>query len=1052
MICQSISPAAPVAASYANEALIIERSESTYKYNADGTGEKDSFVRMKLQTEAGARQFSVLSLPFASATEIIKIETLVVHHPDGTSTETPASDGMEMPAPVTQQAPLYSDLKMLQIPVRSLRAGDVLEFTVHLQRKNPEAAGQFWDTYTFTSNMVVLSETLTLDVPKNKYVKQWSSELKPIITEDPARTIYVWSSSQLKPTPSGAKKEDDAPEAPKPVKPDVAWTTFHTWAEVGEWYRALAAPRAASTDAVRARADEITRSASTPEAQIQALYAFVSTHIRYIGIDFGIGRYQPHLAAEVLANQYGDCKDKDTLLEALLHAKGFSSAPALIGVNVDMVPDLPSPAFFNHVITTVNLPSGRAWVDTTPGVAPFRLLVNLLRDKAALVVPPTGDATIEHTPADPPFPFVDRLEAVATLKKDGELSGQVSITDRSDSEILVRALALGLAPAQWDRGSQLVANTLGFSGTTSNSRFEHPEDIAQPVHLTYDYNKKPFGDWDNFQILPLFPVNPLPVAPDKEPTSEIDLGAPRTENALSRIHLPEGFGIDLPNAIHVKTPFATFDLTFKFENGDFVAERDLVILRGKLPAKSWQEYKTFTENISLNKLNWVQLNAKVSTGTGSHPPKPGENNLEAASLVSEANELEKKQDYTTALQKLDEAKKINPEQPWLWSNYGYIAMVQNNPDDAKKFFRHEIANNPEEAYPAQLLAGLLLRRSETQEAISVLKASFDRDSSNPAIATMLATLQANDNLYAAIGTLHEADKAKPDDVHILSQLGDLLIYGNRKTEAAEIATRLLAGTSDDPNRLNDGAYLLAEADGDLASAEKSSRKSIEILEGQMAVAAISEANQQSFGRTMLLTASWDTLGYILLRQKKLDEAVDYLEAAWKNQPEVTTGLHYGQALEAAGKRSEALRIYRLASPQIRGNPAKSPDLHLVQDNIARLKAANVALDGKSTDSQTLQEERTFQLHMETRCQSFESSTFRMQIVSTGIADVMHVGGGSVPDKVVDSIRKLSLSHLVPIASKAKILRDAVFTCSAVKSDGYLVMMPLGGIQAEQVGH
>ena len=65
---------------------------------------------------------------------------------------------------------------------------------------------------------------------------------------------------------------------------------------------------------------------------------------------------------------------------------------------------------------------------------------------------------------------------------------------------------------------------------------------------------------------------------------------------------------------------------------------------------------------------------------------------------------------------------------------------------------------------------------------------------------------------------------------------------------------------------------------------------------------------------------------------------------------------------------------------------------------------------------------------------------------------MHVGGGSVPDKVVDSIRKLDLHHLVPTASKAKILRDAVFTCSAGKSDGYLVLMPLGGIQAEHAGN
>ena len=137
-LCQSVPGPPSSPASYANEALVIERTETAYKYNEDGTGERSTFVRMKVQTEAGASQFSVVSFPFASSSESPTLDSLVVHHPDGTSTETPASDGMEMPAPVTQQAPLYSDLKMLQVPVRSLRAGDVLELSVHFQRRIPK--------------------------------------------------------------------------------------------------------------------------------------------------------------------------------------------------------------------------------------------------------------------------------------------------------------------------------------------------------------------------------------------------------------------------------------------------------------------------------------------------------------------------------------------------------------------------------------------------------------------------------------------------------------------------------------------------------------------------------------------------------------------------------------------------------------------------------------------------------------------------------------------------------------------------------------------------
>src|ERR1017187_1003677 len=93
-LCQSVPSPAPTPPSYANEALIVERSETTYKYNEDGTGERSTFMRMKVQTEAGATQFSVVSFPFASSSETPTLDSLVVHHPDGTTTETPASDGM----------------------------------------------------------------------------------------------------------------------------------------------------------------------------------------------------------------------------------------------------------------------------------------------------------------------------------------------------------------------------------------------------------------------------------------------------------------------------------------------------------------------------------------------------------------------------------------------------------------------------------------------------------------------------------------------------------------------------------------------------------------------------------------------------------------------------------------------------------------------------------------------------------------------------------------------------------------------------------------------
>ncbi len=91
------------------------------------------------------------------------------------------------------------------------------------------------------------------------------------------------------------------------------------------------AGRDAVTPAIQAKADSLTANAKTDTEKVCLLYDYVSTHDHYIGIDFGVGRYQPHMAAEVLTNQYDDCKDKHTVLAALLHAEGFKVAAGLIG-------------------------------------------------------------------------------------------------------------------------------------------------------------------------------------------------------------------------------------------------------------------------------------------------------------------------------------------------------------------------------------------------------------------------------------------------------------------------------------------------------------------------------------------------------------------------------------------------------------------------------------------------------------------------------------------------------------------------------------------------
>ena len=74
-------------------------------------------------------------------------------------------------------------------------------------------------------------------------------------------------------------------------------------------------------------------------------------NIRYVGVYLSAGRVVPHDAASVLRNKFGDCKDKATLMAALLAAKGIASEQVLINFgNAYTLPDPPNMAAFNHVI------------------------------------------------------------------------------------------------------------------------------------------------------------------------------------------------------------------------------------------------------------------------------------------------------------------------------------------------------------------------------------------------------------------------------------------------------------------------------------------------------------------------------------------------------------------------------------------------------------------------------------------------------------------------------------------------------------------------------
>ena len=339
-----------------------------------------------MQADSGLKQVAVLTVGFAAKSEKVQWEYARLTHRDGTKVETPVGEAQEVALPVTREAPFYSDLKEMQLPLKDLRVGDRLEWKVKVTRTRAEAANEFWGQHYLINTGVVLEERVELRVPKQKTVNVWHLKLAPAETVEGAEKVYRWQASRLEPT-VGEKAVAAAAVEKKRVRTaaeeldvregrlaDIAWTTFANWAAVGEWYRGLSGARAVPDATVKAKVVELTTGKTTEQEKVHAVYAYVATQIHYIGVAFGVGRYQPHAADEVLGNQYGDCKDKHTLLASMLLTLGLQPDAVLIGQGIRFNDAVPSPAAFNHLITRVNVAGKPVWLDTTAELAPYGML------------------------------------------------------------------------------------------------------------------------------------------------------------------------------------------------------------------------------------------------------------------------------------------------------------------------------------------------------------------------------------------------------------------------------------------------------------------------------------------------------------------------------------------------------------------------------------------------------------------------------------------------------------------------------------------------------
>ncbi|MGA7752469.1 MAG: DUF3857 domain-containing protein [Candidatus Sulfotelmatobacter sp.] len=930
---------------YSQESFVIEQMHSRYRFEADGTGRKETVARIRVKSEAGVQQWGQLQEGYNSANERVEIPYVRVLKEDGTVIKAGDDAVQDLSAPLEREAPVYTDYRQKHITVPGLRPGEVLEYDMVTVIHTPLAAGQFWTEYEFDKTNIDLDETLDVDVPAGRTLKvKCKAGMDPKITEANGRRLYHWSSSHLEREDDDKAKDKDKKKKkhhPDDDRPDVQLTTFESWEQIGRWYANLEKDRRAPTSDVRAKAQELTKGLDTDLAKTEALYDFVAKNFRYVSLSLGVGRYQPHAASDVLHDQYGDCKDKHTLLASLLEAEGLHAYSVLINSSRKLDPDVPSPSQFDHVITMLPMGKEEVWMDTTSEVAPFRLLAYTLRNKQALVIPPANPPSsvaphLENTPADTPMPDYERSEIVGKVNDIGKLEAHVHYEFRGDEELLLRSVFRRVPESNWQRVADNI--NAGLGGDITHLVVSDPAATREPFAMSYDVSKPNFLDWSKKKtqiILPLVQFS-LPdvdddqTDPDAEP---LKLGPKGEYSYKIKLEFPSKYTAHAPLAFSLKRDYADYDAAYQLQGNVFTASRTLTLHQDDLPVARATDYEAFRRAVGADLAQ--QLSVESAVAGGLVPPA----DMKADDLIESARAAVDSGNLAIAEVLLKRATEVDPKNKFAWNNLGLIYLQVRQDDQAIAAFQKQIEVNPYDEFAYNNLGRAYWQERKYDDAVKAFNQQIGNNPLDKFAHANLGAMYSEWHKYdLAAPELEKAASLTPDSGELQVSLGDAYLNLGQEDKALAAFDHAVELNAN-PLVWNNIAYQLSLKKSHLDRAQQYAESAVSATAAALRNVSLDRLTRNDLSLVPSLIAYWDTLGWIEFDEGNLGKAEKYVAAAWELGHHGEVGDHLGQIYEKRGEKELAMRTYALSMNGLRPTPETRGRLASLAGGDAKADAA-----------------------------------------------------------------------------------------------------------------
>jgi hypothetical protein len=592
---------APADEAYPQAGALFLLADENTQINEDNTQVSDMRYLVKILNERGKENFAEAPIEYDSTFEKIELIYARSIKPDGRVVYVGSRHLRDLSKYLN--FPLYSNARVFIISFPEVAIGSVLEYKVRIKRSQLINKKDFFLSYRVQSSEPVLEAKFNLTIPKgrslnlkfiNEPYNDFGAELKPQKEEEGGKLTYRWHFKNI----PQIVPEPDMP-ADSEINPAVLISTFNSWQDIYDWWYALAKDKMKADADIKEKVAQLTKGRDTELQKASSIYNFCAKEIRYVAIEYGQAGYEPHSAADVFKNKYGDCKDQAILLVTMLRQAGFKAYPVLIATKdyYNLNSDFPS-GLFNHCIAALLTEKGMVFLDPTASTCSFSDLPGGDQGRRVLVFSDDSYA-IEETPLFPAGHNLARQELTLTINPDDSISGTKKNITRGTYDQAQRYWLLYTQKELVENALKESIQGISIGAKLEKYSIDNLQDLNTPVILSYAFRgPEYFTSAGNLRIMPQLSSVDTGISSKESRRYPIDFGLPQKKESYVKVAIPRGFAVKyLPQPVEKESPWLRFSQRYSLEPGYIILNQKSEDKKLQVPPDEYRQFKEFMENL-----------------------------------------------------------------------------------------------------------------------------------------------------------------------------------------------------------------------------------------------------------------------------------------------------------------------------------------------------------------------------------------------------------------------------------------------------------------------